>query len=93
MKNGVTTYSEDVVASADAQALTKKSKFRLRVVTQSHAFMRGLDDACFCQELVGDTAQWFHHGSGCDVATHHRVDGGQGADFADFPVRGSIIQI
>ena len=40
MKNGVTMFSEDVVGSSDAKALTKEGKFCLQVLTQLHAFMR-----------------------------------------------------
>ena len=80
-------YSEGVIDPAE------KNKLCLRVLTWLNAFMHGSDDMNFCQELVCDAATGSHSDSESDVAADRCVYGGQGADFVDLPVRGSIVQI
>ena len=89
VRNVVTMHSEDVVDSADAQALTEEGKLRLWVLTQLHAFMHGPDDVCVCQEPVCDSAAGSRCDSECDTSTNCCVDRGQKANFIDLSVRSS----
>ena len=92
MKNGVTVHSEDVVDSADAQALKEEGTFCLRILILMYVFVHGPDDVCFCQEMVCGTAAGSHGTSECDLSMDCCGDRSRRANIADFPVKESCVE-
>ena len=90
MKIGETVHSEDV---ADSAEVTEDGQCCLRVLTWLHAFTHSQDDVRFCPELVFDTRMGSHCNSECDIPMDCFGDRGQRANFVDFPVSKSCVQV
>ena len=58
LKGCVTVDSENVVDADNSQTFSEEGKFRLRVLTQLHSFVHGVDDIGRGRELVRCVLSW-----------------------------------